>query len=75
MSTQLYRFKVLTSRSKPQSSLTTAVFTQEQKNNANRSASTTSAWTKFYTFCCKDKGKVHLKHGYELLLAYESREN
>lgn len=59
---QLYLFKVLPSTSEPQSSSTTAVFAQEQKNNANTSASTTSVGTKFYTFCCEEKGKVHLKH-------------
>lgn len=66
MYTQLYHFKVLPSTSEPQSSSTTAVFAQEQKNNANTSASTTasttSVGTKFYTYCCEEKGKVHLKH-------------
>ena len=62
MYTQLYRFKVLPSTSEPQSSSTTTVFAQEQKNKANTSASTTSLGTKFYTYCCEEKGKVHLKH-------------
>jgi hypothetical protein len=62
MYTHLYHFKVLPTTSEQQSSSTTAVFAQEQKNNANTSASTNSVGTKFYTSCCEEKGKVHLKH-------------